>query len=116
MGSSGSQTTFNNGRALIAAAGEMREKLLEIAAAKLEAAPQDIELVDGAARVRGAPTRNVPLADLAPAAFGDCDLLVTRADATPLSVPDHLRASCAAPVGFPAFGDPTFLCPSALAR
>jgi CO/xanthine dehydrogenase Mo-binding subunit len=113
MGSSGSQTTFNNGRALIAAAGEMREKLLEIAAAKLEAAPQDIELVDGAARVRGAPTRNVPLADLAGAAFGDGHLLVTRAEATPLSMPDNFGATCAGRVVFPAFADPTFVCQAA---
>ena len=44
MGSSGSQTTFNNGRAVIAAASEVREQLLDAAAEELEAAREDLEL------------------------------------------------------------------------
>ena len=38
MGSSGSQTTFNNGRAVVEAAREVRSRLLELAAEQLEAA------------------------------------------------------------------------------
>ncbi len=98
MGSSGSQTTFNNGRALISAAAELRARLLDIAAAKLEAAPQDLELVDGSARVRGAPTRGMSIADIAASAFGDGQLLVARASAETLSMPENIGATCAVQV------------------
>jgi CO/xanthine dehydrogenase Mo-binding subunit len=65
MGSCGSQTTFNSGRAAIAAAVEVREQLLEAAAEKLEVAKEDLELADGAVRVKGAPEKSVSIADLA---------------------------------------------------
>ena len=64
-GSSGSQTTFNNGRAVVQAAGEVRERLLDLAGAKLEAAREDLELADGQVRLRGAPTKAVSIAELA---------------------------------------------------
>ena len=60
-GASGSQTTFNNGRAVIAAATEIRDQLIVLAAGMLEANPRDIELVDGMARVKGSHTAAVPL-------------------------------------------------------
>ena len=53
MGSSGSQTTFNNGRAVIEAASEVREQLLDAAEKELEASRGDLELADGAVRVEG---------------------------------------------------------------
>ena len=109
MGSSGSQTTFNNGRALIAAAGELRKRLLDIAAAKLEAAAEDLEIVDDNVRVRGTPSRGISLADIASAAFGDGELLVTRASAATIPMPDNFGATCAGRVVFPAFADPTFV-------
>jgi CO/xanthine dehydrogenase Mo-binding subunit len=65
MGSCGSQTTFNNGRAVIAAAIEVREQLLDLAADELEAAPDDLELAEGVVRVKGSPERNVAIATLA---------------------------------------------------
>ena len=37
------------------AAGEVRDRLLQLAGAMLEASPEDIELVDGRAQVKGAP-------------------------------------------------------------
>ena len=40
MGSCGSQTTFNSGRAVIAAAVDLRDQLLDAAAEKLEAVPR----------------------------------------------------------------------------
>ena len=64
MGSCGSQTTFNSGRAILAAAAEVREQLLDAAAAQLEADRGDIELADGTARVKGSPDRSVAMADL----------------------------------------------------
>ncbi len=65
MGSCGSQTTFNNGRAVVEAAREVREQLLDLAAEELEAAREDLELVGGAVRVVGSPDRAVAIADLA---------------------------------------------------
>jgi CO/xanthine dehydrogenase Mo-binding subunit len=65
MGSCGSQTTFNNGRAVVAAATEVREQLLDLAADRLEAAREDLELGDGEVRVKGSPDRAVTIAKLA---------------------------------------------------
>jgi CO/xanthine dehydrogenase Mo-binding subunit len=65
MGSSGSQTTFNNGRAVVEAAREVRAKLLELASEKLEVDVADLELVDGMVRVTGSPGTGVSVADLA---------------------------------------------------
>lgn len=65
MGSSGSQTTFNNGRAVMYAAGEVKEKLLDMAAEELEAFRDDLELADGVARVKGSPDKAVAIASLA---------------------------------------------------
>jgi CO/xanthine dehydrogenase Mo-binding subunit len=67
MGSCGSQTTFNSGRAAVAAAMQVRDQLLDAAAEQLEVSRDDLELVDGAARVKGAPERSITIADLAAA-------------------------------------------------
>jgi CO/xanthine dehydrogenase Mo-binding subunit len=64
-GSSGSQTTMNNGRAVVAAAGEVRERLLDLAADRLEVAREDLELADGQVRVVGSPSKAVEIAELA---------------------------------------------------
>jgi len=64
MGSCGSQTTFNSGRAVLAAAAEVREHLLDAAAEQLEADREDLELAEGAARVKGSPDRSVAIAEL----------------------------------------------------
>jgi CO/xanthine dehydrogenase Mo-binding subunit len=65
MGSCGSQTTFNSGRAVIAAAVDLREQLLDAAAEQLEAARGDLELVGGAVVVKGSPDKSVTIAELA---------------------------------------------------
>jgi CO/xanthine dehydrogenase Mo-binding subunit len=65
MGSCGSQTTFNSARAVIDAAVDVRNQLLDAAADQLEADPADLELVDGEIRVAGAPSRSVSIASLA---------------------------------------------------
>ena len=64
-GSCGSQTTFNNGRAVLAAAVDVREQLLEAASEELEAAREDLELVAGSVRVKGSPEKSVTIARLA---------------------------------------------------
>ena len=65
MGSCGSQTTFNSGRAILAAAQEVREQLLDAASETLEAARDDLELVAGSVRVKGSPEKAVTIAALA---------------------------------------------------
>ena len=65
MGSCGSQTTFNSGRAILAAAADVRDQLLDAAADELEADREDLELADGLVRVKGSPERSVTIADLA---------------------------------------------------
>ena len=56
MGATGSQTLFNNGRAVVAAAGQIADQLKALAADHLEASPADIVLADGHAHVAGTPT------------------------------------------------------------
>jgi CO/xanthine dehydrogenase Mo-binding subunit len=53
------------GNAMQKAAGEVRRQAAELAAQLLEAAPEDIELADGHAQVRGAPDARIPLGRLA---------------------------------------------------
>ena len=65
MGSSGSQTTFNSVRAVLAAAAEVKEQLLDAAADMLEAAREDLEFVNGSVSVKGTPTKAVTIAELA---------------------------------------------------
>jgi CO/xanthine dehydrogenase Mo-binding subunit len=61
---------FMSGNAVLRAAREVRRHLVDQAAEMLEAAPDDIELADGRALVRGAPDRAVDLAAVVKAATG----------------------------------------------
>lgn len=62
--SSGSQVTYSVGGAVQEAAREARRQLLEIATEELEAAPEDLEIVDGRVAVKGAPSRTVEITEL----------------------------------------------------
>jgi CO/xanthine dehydrogenase Mo-binding subunit len=53
-----------SGNAVLRAAREVRRHLIDEAAELLEAAPDDVELADGRAFVRGAPTRTLGFAEL----------------------------------------------------
>ena len=106
-GASGSQTTFNNGRAVIAAATEVREQLLDLAADLLEANRADIELVDGAARVKGSRTASVTIAELASQAAG-AGLLLGKGSGEPPPTPAVETASCVGRLGGESFAAPTF--------
>jgi 2-furoyl-CoA dehydrogenase large subunit len=57
--------------AVVGAAARVRDKLLRIAAHRLEIAAADLELRDGAAIVKGAPDRRLALAELARTAYAD---------------------------------------------
>lgn len=61
---SGSQVTYSVGGAVIEAAREARRQLLEIATEELEAASEDLEIVDGKVAVKGAPSRAVDITEL----------------------------------------------------
>ena len=109
MGSSGSQTTFNNGRAVVAAAKELRERLLDMAADKLEAAKGDIELADGVARVKGSPDKNVPIAELASEATGSAQLIASGSTPPP-SAPEVDGSNCIGRMGMDSWLAPGFFC------
>jgi carbon-monoxide dehydrogenase large subunit len=65
VGSFASRVMANAAPAILQAGGALREKILAVAAHLLEAAPADMEIVDGAVSVRGLPDRRVPLAQVA---------------------------------------------------
>jgi CO/xanthine dehydrogenase Mo-binding subunit len=67
--SGGSKITYTVGVAVERAAREARRQLLAIAADRLEASVDDLEIVDRAVRVRGVPARALSLADLARASM-----------------------------------------------
>jgi CO/xanthine dehydrogenase Mo-binding subunit len=64
-GSGGSMITFSMGNAVKRAAGEVRERILEVASEMLEARPDDLDLENNQVSVRGAPDRMVTLSDVA---------------------------------------------------
>ena len=59
--SGGSKITLVVGAAISEACADAREQVFDIAADQLEAAPEDLELVEGRVRVRGAPERTIGL-------------------------------------------------------
>lgn len=63
--SGGSQVTISLGGAVLDASRQVREQLRDLAAAQLEAHRDDIELVEGRARVKGVPSREVTFGQLA---------------------------------------------------
>jgi carbon-monoxide dehydrogenase large subunit len=74
MDTYGSRSLSVGGTAVHLATERVVEKATKIAAHMLEAAEDDLELVDGSFRVKGTPTRQVALADIAFAAFTAHDL------------------------------------------
>ena len=64
-GSGGSQVTYTMAPAIHSAAEDARNQLLEIASNEFEAAVEDIEIVDGKARVVGVPDKTIGIGELA---------------------------------------------------
>jgi CO/xanthine dehydrogenase Mo-binding subunit len=106
-GASGSQTTMNNGRAVVAAAEEIRAQLLDLAANKLEANRDDLELHEGAVRVKGSPDKTVTIAELAGDAQ-DGRLLLARGSGDPPPTPTFDKLSCTGRLGGESFAVPAF--------
>jgi CO/xanthine dehydrogenase Mo-binding subunit len=63
--SGGSKIMYTVGSAVAKAAEDARRQILALAARRLEAAEGDLEIVDGAVRVRGVPARTVAVAEIA---------------------------------------------------
>ncbi|MFI7707309.1 xanthine dehydrogenase family protein molybdopterin-binding subunit [Nonomuraea sp. NPDC049480] len=74
IGSVASRALVVGGGALTQAATRLRDKLVAIAAHRLEAAPADLEISDGAVRVTGDPQASVTLRELATSAWRGWDL------------------------------------------
>ena len=98
MGSSGSQTTFNAVRAVLDAAGDVRDQLLAAASETLEAAKEDLELVGGAVRVKGSPDHTVTIAEIAASTTIHGKGAGTLPDSPPVDA-----ASCVGRLGFESF-------------
>ncbi|MFN0281147.1 MAG: xanthine dehydrogenase family protein molybdopterin-binding subunit [Kineosporiaceae bacterium] len=105
MGSSGSQTTFNNGRAVVEAAQEVRAKLLELASEKLEVDAADLELVGGQVRVAGSPGTAVSIADLA----GTGVALLGKGSGPVPDAPEVDAAACVGRLGLESFLAPQLI-------
>lgn len=69
-GTGGSRGLAVGGAALVLSLNKVKEKATRISAHTLEAAPEDIELVDGRYRVKGMPAGGQSLAEVAQAAYG----------------------------------------------
>lgn len=74
LGSIASRALAVGGGALVQAAAKLREKILTIAAHRLEAARDDLELDGSAVRVKGDPQSGLTLRELATAAWRGWDL------------------------------------------
>src|SRR5207253_2851758 len=62
--SAGSKTVYTVGVAVMQAAQDARRQTLEVAAGELEAAVEDLDIVDGRVVVRGMPDRGVTLTQI----------------------------------------------------
>ncbi len=109
LGATGSQTLFNNGRAVVAAAAQVAEQLRQLAADRLEAAPDDIVLAEGAAHVAGTPDRSIAIDELARIASGG-ELLIGHGSGTPPAAPELSGSSCIGDNGMAAWVAPQFSC------
>jgi CO/xanthine dehydrogenase Mo-binding subunit len=111
MGSCGSQTTFNSGRAVIAAAVDLREQLLDAASDQLEASRDDLELVAGTVRVKGSPEKSVSIADLAGGGT-----FHGKSAGDPPPAPDAPAEGCVGRIGLESFHAPQLIAHAARVR
>ena len=104
-GTAGSRSGSMTAGAVQATAATLRDKLRRIAAHKLEAAPEDIELAGGQAHVRGTPSRSISFTELAEIAY-------LRLMELPPGVGSGLEASerYTAPSPMPVWANATHVC------
>src|SRR5262249_57915735 len=68
-GSYGSRTAVVSAGAVALAAGDVRRRLLDVAAAALEANSEDLDIAEGRISVRGSPDQGLDVASAAAAAY-----------------------------------------------
>ena len=68
-GSWGSRTAVVGGGAVLRATGEVRDKILRIAAGEMEANVEDLDVLDGVVGVKGSPDRTLSVARIADLAY-----------------------------------------------
>ena len=85
-GTGGSRSGSMLAGAVTETAALLRERIVAIAAQRLEASPDDIELAESHARVRGTPTAAVSLAEIA-------DIAYFKPHKLPVGIPAGLEAS-----------------------
>jgi carbon-monoxide dehydrogenase large subunit len=85
-GSGGSRAAVVAGGAALEASVILRERVVNIAADLLEAAPGDLDVIESTVTVRGTPARSVSLADVARRAY-------SRPEATPDGQPPGLEVA-----------------------
>ncbi len=69
LGGWGSRSTVAGGGAILKAAGEVREKVLRIAAHLMEVDPADLDIEGGRVHVAGSPDKAITMAEVATAAW-----------------------------------------------
>jgi CO/xanthine dehydrogenase Mo-binding subunit len=106
-GSQGSRTTHIVGRAARTAASDVRRQLLEVASELLEAATDDLEIVDGTVGVRGSPASRIPLQTVAAAASVQRGEPI-RANGEYSTPQPAYDPTCASGLLFPTFPTPTY--------
>ena len=106
FGAQGSRSLYMAGLAAIGAADHLGEQLLTIAADALEASPADLELAEGAARVRGATDRFIAIGDLVKLSIRDGGPPIGTANLTGVltEYDDH----CLQHATYGAFHEPSF--------
>lgn len=117
VGTIASRSTVTAGNAVYQAATKMKARVLALTEPLLEAAADDLEIVDGKVRIRGVPGRAVGLGDVAKAAAGAVlrkgapgdGLLAETAYFIPPTVTYASAAHCAVVEVDPATGQVTIL-------
>lgn len=101
-GTYGSRTAVVAGGALVHATGDIRDKLLRIAAHTLEANPDDLELADGRISVRGDPTHSLSIAEVVATAYSGAgrptDIEVSLTSTRSYDPPETYSNACIAAV------------------
>jgi CO/xanthine dehydrogenase Mo-binding subunit len=98
FGTMGSRGTAVGGPAVYAAGEQVREKMRQIAAHLMEAAPEDLELEDGGWRVRGVPDRSISVTEIAEAGY-DPDALPEGLEPGLIAVSNFSPGEVTAPFG-----------------
>ncbi len=105
-GAQGSRTVYNVGNAILRAAGEVRRQVFERAADLIEAAAEDLRLVDGHVEVAGSPQHRIALADVAAAALAQGGPIAATGSA--VSAPAAIDEATMRGAYFRHFNAPTF--------